>query len=228
MNSSEPKFITIFLSILFLLATFLGIYSWKQKNSLELTNKSLITKVDDLTTTHDDLLADIEKLENDLEELLSTNEKQKKDLEEANNTIAKNKKELAALRKKYAKDIGWMKAEIKDLRAAKKELTDLVAQLKKEKASGTDSTLLDSRLAEIETRKKELEEELAKVKEENNALRRDNKTLDVTAIRATNTRVDLFKKGYKPTTSFKRTREIVVSFNLSHLASTKQGVHDLT
>jgi chromosome segregation ATPase len=157
MKPTEPKIITISLAILFLLSTLLGVYSWRQKNSLELSNRSLGAKVADLTKTHDDLLADIEKLEYDLEELLSTSEKQKKDLEEANNTIAKSKAELAALQKKYKKDIAWMKAEIKNLRAAKKELTDLVAQLKKEKANGsaTDASLLDSRLSEIETRRKE-------------------------------------------------------------------------
>lgn len=229
MQQTKSKTIIIALAILFSLTALLGLYSWNQNASLETSNDYLRTKVLDLSDTRDELLGDIETLEEEFEELTSENEKNKTSLEAANKTITSSKAALAKLQKKYNKDIGWMKAELKNLRAAKAELTALVEQLRREQANGnaTDGALLDSRLENIEARNKELEGQLAATKARNNALESDNRVLDISAIQATNTRVDIRKKGNKPTGSFRRAREIIVSFDLNHLAATKEGVHNL-
>jgi DNA repair exonuclease SbcCD ATPase subunit len=229
MQQTNSKSIIIFLSILFLLAAILGTYSWRENSTLKTNNKYLNTQVSELKDTRDDLETDVRLLEEEFEELATSSKKQKKELEDANNKLTSSKTALRKLQKKYKKDIGWMKAEIRNLREAKKELTELVALLKKERETGNiaDGSLLDSRLSDIELRNKELLDELGKTKAQNNALENENKNLDVAAIVATSTRVDIRKKGNKPTGSFRRAREIIISFNLSHLAKSKEGVNNL-
>ncbi|MFK7806604.1 MAG: hypothetical protein AB8F74_02275 [Saprospiraceae bacterium] len=219
----------LFLSAFFLLATTFGIYSYQQNNKLEKENKNLTTEVSDLEETREELLADVKTLEEEFEELATVNENQKRDLEAANKALTSNKAELKKLQKKYKKDIGWMRGEIKKLRAAKTELTAMVDRLKAEQAEGgiADGSLLEHRISNIEARNQELMDRLEEARNRNNLLERENDNLDVTATVATNTRVDIFKKGKKPTGSFRRAREIVVSFNLSHLAKSKEGETDL-
>ncbi len=229
MQQTNSKSIILFLSILFLLAAILGTYSWRENSTLKTNNKYLNTQISELKETRENLETDVRLLEEEYEELAIFSEKQKEELEDANEKITSSKAALRKLQKKYKKDIGWMKAEIRNLREAKKELTALVAILKSEREAGNiaDGSLLDSRLEDIELRNKELLDQLGKTKAQNDALKKENKNLDVTATVATGTRVDIRKKGNRPTGSFRRAREIIVSFNLSHLAKSKEGVNNL-
>lgn len=229
MQQTNSKLIIIFLSILFLLAAILGTYSWRENSTLKTNNQYLSTQVSELKETRADLEADIRLLEEEFEELAVSSEKQKEELKDANKKLTSSKAALRKLQKKYKKDIGWMKAEIRNLREAKRELTELVLLLKQEREAGNiaDGSLLDSRLSDIELRNKELLDQLNKTKAKNNALAKENKNLDVAAIVATGTRVDIRKKGNRPTGSFRRAREIIVSFNLSHLAKSKEGLNNL-
>lgn len=214
----------ILLGILLLLALLAGGFLWNQNKTLQSTNERLSGEVGVLKTLRADLLEDVEVLEADFDALMKDNAVLETDYEEISEEVAAKKVIIAKMKKEFATNATGMQTEIDQLRNYKKELTDYVGQLKAEivqlKQANED---LSTQVANVENLNKEQAFQIAQLRQLTGDLENDKKSLMATATRATDLRIDIRKKGDKPTGSFRRAKEISVSFALSNVPETRKG-----
>lgn len=216
------------LGILLLLALLLGGYFWNQNKSLSATNQELNTEITTLRDLRDDLISDIDLLKEDYTAMINDNEMLEASFEKTTQEIKAKEATIKKIKADFAKNAVGMKAEIEQLRNIKKELTTYVNQLKAENASlKASNSDLATQVANVEAENRALAFEISQMRQMNGMLEKDKKALMATATRATDLRVDISKKGNKPTGSYRRAKEIAVSFAISNLPENKKGDHNI-
>lgn len=228
MEKSNPKRLPIILGALLLLAITTGIYFWLKSDQLGKENTELTTEVETLRSLRTDLLSDIESLQSDYEKLTVSNDSLSIIFKETSSVVEKQKNEISSIKKQSAKDAVGMKKEVDQLRGMKQELSGIIKQLTDEIASLRKSNAaLAAKVAETIEHNLALELQVAELQGTNADLERDRKKLMATSTRATNLKVDVRKKGDKPTGSYRRAREIEVSFDVKNIAKGKEGVNNV-
>lgn len=212
------------LAILLLLAIGIGGYFWNQSRTLRNDNKGLNTEVSMLEELRLSLLDDVEGLQTDVSDLLVENDSLEIIFEEKTEEIAARDKAIKKIKTDFATDASGMRLEIEQLKSIKQDLSTLVMQLQAENARLLDSNeALALEVTNMQIKTQELEFDISELRQLNADFEKDRKNLLATSTRATNLRIDLLKKGEKPTGSFRRAREVNVSFDIKNLPESKEG-----
>lgn len=225
-NSNAKKFngkVAVLLGLLFIALVAGGLH-WSNSTKVTAENKVLNDQVESLEETRAQLLQDIASLQSDYDFLVQDNAALETDYEEISQEIDAQKVEIRKIKKAFATDATEMKSEIDQLKTIKSDLTGYINQLRAENAQLKQANKdLAVQVSDVEARNKVLELEISQLKQLTGQLEKDRSNLMATATRATDLRIDIRKKGDKPTGSFRRAKEISVSFAISNLPSTKKG-----
>lgn len=227
-NDSKYKISTILIGLFLLFALLGGGYFWQQNKSLQIKNKVLAEEAAFYNRMRTELLKEVDSLEADYNALVAGNTVLKTDYEEISSEVAARKVEIRKIKKEYANTASDMKAEIEQLQSIKKELTGYVNQLKSENAQLKQSNqTLTTQVANVEAKNKVLSFQISELRQMNGLLANDKKALMAAVTRATDLRIDIRKKGDKPTGSYRRAQEISVSFAISNIPDNRKGNHKI-
>lgn len=214
----------IILAILLLFAIGLGGYFWNQARVLRVDNELLTDESIELELVRLELLDDVESLQTDIDDLFLENDSLEIIFEGKTKEVAQRDKIIKEIKADFATDAAGMKIEIEQLNGIKQDLSALVAQLQTENERLLDANdELASEVSNLAIKTQELEFEISELRQLNTSFEKEKRNLLATSTRATNLRIDLLKKGDKPTGSFRRTRDINISFNIKNLPKDKEG-----
>lgn len=223
-NHSKSNKSSVILGLLLLLAILGGGYLWSQNKAINSTNDLLSGQVSVLKTLRTDLLEEVEILQSDFDAMIHNNALLEIDYEDISEEVNAKKVEIQKIKKAFATNAAGMQTEINQLKGIKKELTALLNQLTEENTQLKEANEdLAIQVANVETRNKELEFQTSQLRQTNRELEKEKSGLMATATRATDLRVDIRKKGDKPTSSSRRAKEIAVSFAISNLPDNRKG-----
>lgn len=216
------KSITIILGVLLVLALFGGGYFAKQSTALEGNNKMLMEEISALETTRTDLLGEIETLQTNYDELMEDATATEGLYKEASEMVNKQKSQIKQLKAGFSTEVAGMKSEIEQLQTIKNDLGSLLEQLKAEnmQLKGANAQLTGERNASNEQNKK-LAFEIAELRQVNLKMKKELSKLVAENSRAANFRVDIKKNNDKITSSSRRAKDIVISFNLKNIPADK-------
>ncbi|MFK7774305.1 MAG: hypothetical protein AB8F94_19305 [Saprospiraceae bacterium] len=184
----------------------------------------------ELTDTKSQLIEDIDNLTNEfeLDSVAVISDSLTKEISSANAIISKREEEYKKLKKKSTKDAEELKIEIDRLQKIKADYEKTISKLKAEREEilSQNAGLMDD-LDAANQKNEALLFQIAELEQINLSLDDDLKKYKAASFKATNFRLEVRKRGDKPTTSSRRAREIVVSADFNQIPVEFRGKQTL-
>lgn len=227
-NQSNLKGWVIFFAALFFMTLIGAGFYWSKSREFTVQNNALSAELTVLNEVRDSLVADVESMTNAYNQLLASNDSLQQAFAAQTKVVQKKEAQIRQIKNQAAVDAAGMKGEIDQLRQIQKEMIALVEELKMENAQlRTQNSDLAQKVSISEEMNLELSGQVEGLTQLSDKLEGERNALMASAARATNIRVDVMKKSDKPTSSFRRAKELAVSFNVSNLPKDMIGKHEL-